>query len=208
MYPLIERFDDIQNDLPRLAWLTPNMPEPLLVWCIRSAIYDPMLNEVREIGITKATIEALHQLRHTWHEASYILEASCMLVADKTSRSYAAEIWIDRVGKGCIDSKRIGKILGSHQHTGWGPLKRLTGLIQQQMMNVSPLHNRELENLIVAMLAGLPEKPIKDLKKLLEIYAELLSINHSKAKDEQVLHLLDVWKGGANLKKAVANIQH
>ena len=118
-----------------------------------------------------------------------------MLVADKTSRSYAAEIWIDRVGKGCIDSKRIGKILGSHQHTGWGPLKRLTDLIQQQMMNVSPLHNRELENLIVAMLTGLPEKPIKDLKKLLEIYAELLSINHSKAKDEQVLHLLDVWKG-------------
>ncbi|RGV18783.1 D-tyrosyl-tRNA(Tyr) deacylase [Bacteroides xylanisolvens] len=207
MYPLIERFDDIQNDLPRLAWLTPNMPEPLLVWCIRSAIYDPMLNEVREIGITKATIEALHQLRHTWHEASYILEASFMLVADKTSRSYAAEIWIDRVGKGCIDSKRIGKILGSHQHTGWGPLKRLTDLIQQQMMNISPLHNRELENLIVAMLAGLPEKPIKDLKKLLEIYAELLSINHSKVEDEQVLHLLDIWKGVANLKKAVVSIQ-
>lgn len=208
MYPLIERFDDMQNDLPRLAWLTPNTPEPLLVWCIRSAIYNPMLNEVRETGITKATIEALHQLRHTWHEASYILEASCMLVADKASRSYAAEIWIDRVGKGCIDSQRIGRILGSHQHTGWGPLKRLTDLIQQQMMNVSPLHNRELEHLIVAMLAGLPEKPIKDLKKLLEIYAELLSINHSKAKDEQVLHLLDVWKGVANLKKAVANIQH
>ncbi|WP_195654452.1 DUF6493 family protein [Bacteroides sp. 1001136B_160425_E2] len=208
MYPLIERYDDIQNDLPRLAWLTPNMPEPLLVWCIRSAIYYPMLNEVREIGITQATIEALHQLRHTWHETSYILEASCMLVADKTSRSYAAEIWIDRVGKGCIDSEHIGKILGSHQHTGWGPLKRLTDLIQQQMMNVSPLHNRELEKLIVAMLAELPEKPIKDLKKLLEIYAELLSINNSKAKDEQVLHLLDVWKGVANLKKTVANIQH
>ena len=31
MYPQIERFDDIQNDLPRLAWLTPNIPEPLLV---------------------------------------------------------------------------------------------------------------------------------------------------------------------------------
>ena len=75
-------------------------------------------------------------------------------------------------------------------------------------MNVSPLHNRELEKLIVAMLAELPEKPIKDLKKLLEIYAELLSINNSKAKDEQVLHLLDVWKGVANLKKTVANIQH
>ena len=102
--PQIERFDDIQNDLPRLAWLTPNIPEPLLVWCIRSAIYAPTLNEVREAGITQAAIEALHQLRHTWHEVSYLLEATCMLVADKTSRSYAAEIWIERVGQGCIDS--------------------------------------------------------------------------------------------------------
>ena len=57
------------------------------------------------------------------------------------------------------------------------------------------------------MLAGLPEKPVKDLKKLLEIYAELLSINHSKAEDEYVLHLLDAWKGVTNLKKAAANIQ-
>lgn len=145
MYSQIERYDDIQNDLPRLVWLAPNTPEPLFVWCIRCAIYDPMLNEVREVGITQATIEALHQLRHEWHETSYLLEASCMLVADKTSRSYAAGIWTDRVSTGCIDSARIGRILGSHQRTGWGPLKRLTDLIQQQMINVSPLHNRELE---------------------------------------------------------------
>ena len=103
-----------------------------------------MLNEVREVGITQATIEALHQLRHEWHETSYLLEASCMLVADKTSRSYAAGIWTDRVSTGCIDSARIGRILGSHQRTGWGPLKRLTDLIQQQMINVSPLHILEL----------------------------------------------------------------
>ena len=57
------------------------------------------------------------------------------------------------------------------------------------------------------MLTELPEKPIKDLKKLLEIYAEILSINNSKAEDERVLRLLDVWKGVANLKKAVQNIK-
>ena len=57
-----------------------------------------------------------------------------MLVADKTSRSYAAGIWTDRVSTGCIDSARIGRILGSHQRTGWGPLKRLTDLIQKQMI--------------------------------------------------------------------------
>ena len=206
MYSQIERYDDIQNDLPRLVWLAPNTPEPLFVWCIRCAIYDPMLNEVREVGITQATIEALHQLRHEWHETSYLLEASCMLVADKTSRSYAAGIWTDRVNTGCIDSARIGRILGSHQRTGWGPLKRLTDLIQQQMINVSPLHNRELELLLTSLIAELPEQPVKELKKLLEIYSELLSVNNSRVTDERILQLLEIWKNTANLKKVIVSI--
>lgn len=207
MHAQIERFDDIQNDLPRLAWLAPNTPEPLFVWCIRGAIYDPMLNEVREIGITQAIIGILYQLRHEWHEISYLLEANCMLVADKTSRSYAAEIWTDRVSKGCMDSARLGRILGSHQRTGWGPLKRLTDLIQQQMMNVSPLHNRELEVLLTSLIAELPEKPIKELKKLLEIYTELLSVNNSRVTNERILQLLETWKETANLKKVITNIK-
>ena len=40
-----------------------------------------------------------------------------------------------------------------------------------------------------------------------EIYAELLSVNNSKSESGYILHLLDVWKGTANLKKAVANIR-
>ena len=40
-----------------------------------------------------------------------------------------------------------------------------------------------------------------------EIYAELLSVNNSKSESGYILHLLDVWKGTANPKKAVANIR-
>lgn len=202
-----EHHEEERIDLLHRIWLAPNMPEPVLAGCIRTAMYNPMLSEVRETMMTQAIIESLHQLRHTWHEISYLTEATCMLVADKTSRSYAAEIWIDRVSKGCIDSKRIGKILGSHQRTGWGPMKRLTDLIQQQMINVSPLHNRALEELLTSLLAQLPEKPVKELKKLLEIYAELLSVNESKVDDEHVLKLLDTWKLTASLKRVAASIK-
>lgn len=194
-------------DLSRRIWLAPNTPEPVLATYIRLAMSHPMLNEVTETTMTQITMEALHQLKHSWQETSYLTEATGMLIADKSSRSYAAGIWIDRVGKGCIDSKRIGKILGSHQRTGWGPMKRLTDLIQQQMINVSPLHNRELEVLLTSIIAELPEKPVKELKKLLEIYAELLSVNESKVNDEHVLKLLDVWKGIANLKKVIKSIR-
>ena len=127
-------------------------------------------------------------------------------VADKTSRSYAAGIWTDRVSSGCIDSARIGRIQGSHQRTGWGPLKRLTDLIQQQMINISPLHNRELELLLTSLIAELPEQPVKELKKLLEIYSELLSVNNSRVTDERILQLLEIWKNTANLKKVIVSI--
>ena len=60
-------------------------------------------------------------------------------------------------------------------------------------MNVSPRYNRELEKLIVAMLAGLG-KANQRFKVVVGDLCELLSINYSKAKDEQVLHLLDVGK--------------
>lgn len=86
-------------------------------------------------------------------------------------------------------------------------MKRLTDLIQQQMINISPLHNRELEELLTSLIAQLPEKPVKELKKLLEIYAELLSVNESKVDDEHVLKLLDTWKQTASLKRVVASIK-
>ena len=87
------------------------------------------------------------------------------------------------------------------------PLKRFTTQVYESMYKRSDFHNRQLEELLTVLIGGLPDKPVTGLKQLLELYAELLTINHSKAKDEQILHLLDVWKGVANLKKAVANIQ-
>ena len=205
----VNAYDDynMRNDLMRTLWLSPNAPETILVNCIRHAMFDPRLGEVAETMVTQTAMEVFHQLRHTWHEVSYLLEATAMFVADKIARIYAAEVWIDRVRRRSIDSARVGKILGMHQCTGWGPLKRLTELLQQQMMNVSPLHNRELEKLLTAMLAELPEQPVKELKKLLEIYAELLLVNQSKVADKRVRSLLEKWEGVTNLKKVVRAVR-
>ena len=198
--------DDIKNDLPRLLWLSPNAPEPALIWCFRRGMSNPMWYEVREVSISLAAMEAFNQYRHHWQEMSYLFEASSMLMFDKTMRAYAAEIWIRRVGHGCIDSARMGRIIGTHQRVEWGPLKRVLDLMQQQMLNVSALHNRELEKMITALIAALPENPVKDLKRLLEIYAELLALNHSRVEDQQVWNLLERWKTNANLKKVVNTI--
>ena len=45
-----------------------------------------------------------------------------------------------------------------------------------------------------------------DMKKLLEIYSELLSVNNSRVTDERILQLLEIWKNTANLKKVIVSI--
>ena len=68
------------------------------------------------------------------------------------------------------------------------------------------LNNRELELLLTSLIAELPEQPVKELKKLLEIYSELLSVNNSRVTDERILQLLEIWKNTANLKKVIVSI--
>lgn len=63
-----------------------------------------------------------------------------------------------------------------------------------------------LELLLTSLIAELPEQPVKELKKLLEIYSELLSVNNSKVTDERILQLLEIWKNTANLKKVIVSI--
>lgn len=47
--------------------------------------------------------------------------------------------------------------------------------------------------LITQLLLQLPVKPVKHLKKLLQIYFEVLGLNHSKIEDPQVLERLNRW---------------
>ena len=47
-----------------------------------------------------------------------------------------------------------------------------------------PTAQPELELLLTSLIAELPEQPVKELKKLLEIYSELLSVNNSRVTDE------------------------
>ena len=68
------------------------------------------------------------------------------------------------------------------------------------------IEEKELELLLTSMIAELPEQPVKELKKLLEIYSELLSVNNSKVTDERILQILEIWKNTANLKKVIASI--
>jgi hypothetical protein len=44
------------------------------------------------------------------------------------------------------------------------------------MFNISPIHNKDLLTLIENLLPELPDSPIANLKKLLELYNEVINL--------------------------------
>ena len=76
------------------------------------------------------------------------------------------------------------------------------------MYKRSTFHNQQLEALLTEFIGGLPDKPVTGLKQLLELYLELLTINHSKVADEQLLQRLQEWGTNSNLKKVTTSLNN
>jgi hypothetical protein len=107
---------------------------------------------------------------------AHVFVATTMICSNKTSSGVAAEIWIEGVQHHSINSALLGKVLGKHYKVDYAPLKRLTDLMQTRMFNISPIHNKDLLTLIENLLPELPDSPIANLKKLLELYNEVINL--------------------------------
>ena len=100
-----------------------------------------------------------------------------------------------------INNEKLGEIIGRHQAIEFAPLKRLTDLIVKQLFRVSDKHNIALLIVVENIVKQLPDEPITHLKKLLEIYGELLAMTNSKIADPTIARKMETWKNSASLKR-------
>lgn len=197
----------IDHDILRLLSLSPANPDILLTHFINNAMTSSGLDEVPERKATLQLLEALNLIKPVFQEITYLFLATAMLNADATNRSMATEIWVDRVQSDTIDSEKLGDVIGTHEQTEWAPLKRLTDLVTGRMQKISTRHNKALEQLLIACLVKLPVAGIKDLRKLLESFHEVLVTNGANVKENELLtEKLNEWKNSASLKKVTAAI--
>ena len=131
----------------------------------------------------------------------------CMLSGEKTVIQLAGETWVKGVSAKNLDSAALGKMIGIHERIEFAPLKRLTDLVTSVMMNVSPIHNKELMRLIEHLIPELDEVPIKNLRKLLEIYSELMAVTGDQPSSAAFQARLSAWRVSTNLIKVIARIQ-
>jgi hypothetical protein len=194
-----------QHDIRRLLLLTPHNPEPILAQITHTCL--KYLTEEGHKKMLAATLETLLDLWKELGEMAHLFVATCLLSSDKTVRSYAAEIWIQAVNEDTINRELMGEILGKHERIEFAPLTRLTDVIGSTMLGISDKHNQALERLLTSMLIQLPEKPVHNLKKLLQLYAETLAINTSGISNPKILHLLSQWKLVSGLSNIVTELE-
>lgn len=186
-------------EVPVFMWSFPNTPANVLAKIIKTCLFYSGIAEVYERSMVLKTIQALYQIKKPLDEMGYLFLATVFLDSDKTIRGIAAEIWLEHVSHQMMDNTILGTIIGQHENPEWAPVKRLTDLIQHHILNVSKKHNLALEELISTIILQM-ENPVTNLKRLLEIYHEVLALNQSKT-CEKIKEKLSNWKENSSLKK-------
>jgi hypothetical protein len=186
-------------EIPALMLCFPNTPANALAKVIKHCLFFSGIAEVYERSLVLNTANALYQIKKPLDEIGYLFLGTIFLDSDKTIRGTAAEIWLEHVSSQTMDNAWLGRVIGLHEKLEWAPVKRLTDLMQHHMLNVSKNHNIALEELISNILLQM-DAPVTNLKKILEIYHEVLALNHSEAHKE-IIGKLNSWKGNSSLKK-------
>lgn len=194
------------NDIKRILSLTPNNPDPVLADIITKCLKYPEFWEEADKKMIIAVLQFLHETWQEPGEMAYLFLGACMFSADKTAINIAGEIWLKAVTIDKISNIKLGKVIGSLESIEFAPLKRFTDLVSQNLFRISALHNHEMQTLIEHTLPQLPEAPIKNLKKLLEIYAELIAMNNSESHPSEVMARLKIWEETPGLKKTIGKI--
>jgi hypothetical protein len=187
------------SEIPSFIWSFPNTPGNVFARIVKSCLFYSGIAEVYKRGLVLSTAQALHQMKKPLDAMGYLFLGTIFLDGDKVIRGTAAEIWLEHVSYKVIDNARLGQVIGLHEKLEWAPVKRFTDLVQHQMLNVSKDHNLALEQLLTHILLQM-ETPVTNLKKILDIYHEVLALNQSEP-DKNLKEKLNSWKENSSLKK-------
>lgn len=152
-----------------------------------------------------AFLDAWMKLNIPFQPIHYLFLSSGLFNKDKTFSGMAFEVLIDKAVSEDFNIQKLGILMGEKINFGWAPVRRFIDGVSG-VINLSTSHNQALEKLLISILSAI-KKPVFNLKKLLELYYELLNQNQSKV-DESLLDLFQEWKKENNLKKIIHQINN
>ncbi|MEG0927895.1 DUF6493 family protein [Chryseobacterium sp.] len=149
--------------------------------------------------------DAWMQLNLSFQPVHYLFLSAGLFNKDKTFSGMAFEVLINKAVSEDFGVQELGMLIGKKINFEWAPVKRFTDGLSG-FINLSTSHNQAFEELLISILSAI-EKPVFNLKKLLELYYELLNQNQTKV-DKTINSLLTEWEKENNLKKIIHQIKN
>jgi hypothetical protein len=163
----------LKSDFQFLASLLPNYPAPLYEYVLRSAAWADNL-ESSERDLVAQALHALLGPGPTFDRAASALLASGLIHHAPICRSLGQEVLVQAIANGRVAPVYLGQILGQQLAIGYAPLARLADSLPQ-LRAISPETDDALAQILDALLPALPALPPRNLRKLLDAYADLVA---------------------------------
>ena len=158
----------------------------------------------------RVVIQTIRYLDEVWHkkeehEYTYLFMAVSFLCDNKTARESVAEWWLNHTPTELVDQATLGRITGTLLATEYAPLKRLTDNLSERMYNMGNHYDNSLHTLLGHMMIHMSDEPIKNTKKLLQLYSEL-SLKYKLSHTTDLQAKLTKWAEKKSLKALVGKV--
>jgi hypothetical protein len=187
--------------LPHLTALLPSYPAPLHAHVLRHAAWADNL-ESSERDLLLQALASLLGPGPALEAAATAVLASGLHHHSPPGRSLAQEVLLQAIAHGRLHPAALGQMLGQQLATGYAPAARLADNLLP-LKGIDGLTDDALCQLLAALLPVLPAAPPRNLRKLLNAYADLLARTRQPLPAAVRPRLL-AWQPTASLK-AVAN---
>ncbi|HEX8328378.1 MAG TPA: DUF6493 family protein [Hymenobacter sp.] len=209
LYSLHARLSQKQNyylwslapDLPFLLTLLPNNPGPLHWHLLRTACrVDNIGAEGRDV--MSVFLRSLLAPGPRFDESASVLLACGLVHSAPVCRALALEVLLAASGTGRLVPAATGQALGRLLAAEFTPIQRLTdGLAQARA--ISPTTDDALRQTLDALLPELPAAPLRNMRKLLDAYADVLA--RTRQPTPTAAHgRLREWQAVPSLKKTTS----
>jgi hypothetical protein len=189
------------NDFLFLNALLPNYPAPLYEYILQCAAWTDNL-ESTERDLVMAGLRALLGAGPVYSPAALFLLGSGLIHHTSLCRSLAQEVLVQAVAQGRLVPSPLGQVLGRQLAAGFAPMPRLADNLAP-LCGIDATTDDALLQLLTALLPELPATPPRNLRKLLEVYADLLVRTRQPVPDVVRTGLLQ-WQKSASLKPVVS----
>jgi hypothetical protein len=189
------------SSLPLLLTLVPNNPDPLHWHLLRTACRtDGTGSEAR--NTVEQVLATLLGAGPRLPESTTALLAVGLTHAAPTCRALAREVVLATVTQRRLVPASLGTALGRLLAASFVPVQRLAdGLADLRAIDTTT--DDVLTQTLAALLPALPAEPLRNTRKLLDAYADLVGRTRQPVPAPVQARLRD-WQASASLKKAAA----